>query len=253
MKTFCTVLAVAAGIFALGQPARSQTTSPAADSMLVAVAVVSAQQQYTASFTDQPQLYNGPEYADYSRRYNARIGHQFFLAPDRQPGSVDYNGHYFPNIQLAYDVVRDQVVVPVADSPLTLRLVDEHVRAFDIGSHHFVRVVADSSTGPDVRTGYYEVMVDSCVQVVAKRSKRLHEQLKDRVTDVEFVVTDRYFIRKAGVYYPVTSKATAVRVFADHSREVQQFIREQALSFGKEQLDASLVRLARYYCHLPQR
>jgi hypothetical protein len=252
MKAFCTVFAVAS-LFACGRPAHGQSVAPAADSSLLATAVAAVQQQYTASFADQPQLYNGPEYADYSRRYNARIGHQFFLTPDKQAGSVDYNGHHFPNIQLAYDVVRDQVVVPVAGSPLTLRLVDEHVRAFAIGSHRFVRVVADSSTGPDVRTGYYEVLADSCVQVLAKRSKRQREQLKERATDVEFVVTDRYFVRKAGLYYPVSSKATAVRVFADHSREVQQFIREQNLQFGKEQLDASLVRLARYYCGLSAR
>ena len=253
MKTYYIRLAIVAGSLALCRPARGQATAPAADSSLVAVAVAAAQQQYTTSFADQPQLYNGPEYADYSRRYNARIGHQFFLTPDKQPGSVTYNGHYFPAVELAYDVVRDQVVLPVTGSPLTLRLVDEHVRAFSIGSHHFVRVVADSSTGPAVRTGYYEVLVDSSAQVVAKRSKRLHEQMSQRLTDVEFVSTDRYFVRKAGVYYPVSSKATAVRAFADHSREVQQFIREQALAFGRGQLETSLVRLARYYCTLPPR
>lgn len=250
MKTFYKVVALVAGLCGAGLPARSQpsSTPPARD---LTAAVVAAQQQYNASFAGLPQLYNGPEYIDYSQRYKERFGHQFFDVPEPQSGSVDYNGHQFPNIQLAYDVVRDQVVVPVTNSPLTLRLVNEHVRAFTINEHRFVRVVADSSMGPAIGTGHYEVLVDSCVQVVAKRTKRLHEQLAQRAINAEFVEADRYFIQKAGVYYAVSSKATVVRAFAGHSRELQQFVRAQALKFNKKEFNRSLVRLARYYCSLP--
>ena len=249
MKTFCRAFALVAGLFATALPARSQTTSRLPDPDLAA-ALTAAQQQYNNAFISLPQLYHGPEYVDYSRRYKECLGHQFFAVPEPQPGSVDYNGHQFPNIRLAYDVVRDQVVVPVANSPLTLRLVNEHVRAFTINEHRFVRVVADSSTGPAIGTGYYEVLVDSCVQVVAKRTKRLHEQLAQRATNAEFVEADRYFIQKAGMYYAVSSKATAVRALASHSREMQQFIRAHALKFNKDELSRSLVQLARYYCSL---
>ncbi|GAB3861034.1 hypothetical protein GCM10028822_39890 [Hymenobacter terrigena] len=214
---------------------------------MVANAVAAAKQQYNASFGHHPQLYNGPEYVDYARRYNERIGHQFFLSPDKQPGSVYYNDHYFSNLQLAYDVVLDQVVLQQPTNPLTLRLANEQVRYFIINDHRFVRLVADSSAGGTIATGYYEMLVDGEVQVLARRAKRLREQLNQRLINAEFVDADRFFLRKGGTYYAVTGKSGVVRLLADHGKEVQQFIRERDLSFGKEQLGSSLAQVAVYY------
>lgn len=250
MKTLCGIVPALAGILGFGAPALAQSTAATPDA-LVANAVVAAQQQYNASFGQHPQLYNGPEYVDYARRYNERIGHQFFLAPDKQPGSVYYNDHYFNNIQLAYDVVLDQVVLQQPTNPLTLRLANEQVRYFFIKDHRFVRLVADSSAGGVVSTGYYELLVDGRVQLLARRAKRLREQLSQRLINVEFVPADRYFLQKGGTYYAVTSKSAVVRLLADYGKEVQQFIRDKDLSFKKEQLGSSLAQVAVYYSSLP--
>jgi hypothetical protein len=208
---------------------------------------------YAAAFSSSPRLYNGPEYLDYTALYRTRTGHQFFLAPEMQPGSVYYNGQYFKDLHLAYDVVRDQLVLPQPTSPLTLRLIDERVRYFFIAGHRFVRLVADSAAGGAIRTGYYEVLGDSSVQVVAKRTKYLQERIAQGATDAIFLPRDKFFLRKAGVYYPVAGKGAVLRVLADHSQELQQFTKEHDLRFGQAELEASLVQLARYYNSLPPR
>ncbi|MBF9223753.1 hypothetical protein [Hymenobacter ruricola] len=243
---------IAAGLLALaGGPATAQTTAaPLPAPVLQSVAAV--RQQYAASFTGHPELFNGPEYVDYSRRYHERTGHQFFLTPEAMPGSVQYNGQYFGNQQLTYDVVLDQVVLRHPTNPLLLRLLNERVESFIIDGHRFVRVVADSTTGNAIRTGYFEVLAEGRAQLLARRSKRMQEHILQQQLDVEFVSTERLFLRKAGVFYPIKSKGAALRVFADKSKDVQQYLQSHKLGFKKQQLEASVQQLATYYNGLPQ-
>ncbi|MDO3416241.1 hypothetical protein Q3A66_14315 [Hymenobacter sp. BT770] len=234
------------GMLALGRPAFSQSAPE------LASAINAAQQQYTASFAGLPQLYNGPEYVDYAKRYQPRTGHQFFLWPDKQSGSVYYNGQAFGNLQLAYDVVLDQVVLSQPTSPLLLRLIPEKLEYFTLNNHRFRRLVADSASSRVIRTGFYEVLVDSSVQVLAKRAKRLQERIVTPNIAVEFTATDRLFMQKGGSYYAIKRKSNALRLFADKNKEMQKFIQQNKQTLNKLPLEASIVQLTRYYCSLPQ-
>jgi len=228
--------------------ALGQTAEPAAD---LTAAVQAAHQQHDAAFAVSPQLINGPEYVDYTQRYAQRRGHQFFLSSERQPGSVYANGYLFDHLQLSYDVVRDQLVLPQPTSPLQLHLVDEHVRWFQLAGHRFARLQADSAAVGIIKTGYYEVLVDSTVQVLAKRIKQLQEQVEQRQVRANFLTRDRLYIRKNGTYYPVARKKDLLPLLADRGPAVQQHLKEQRLKFNREQLEASTVRLVRFYNRLP--
>lgn len=249
MKSRCIVGLALPGVLAFGTSALGQTAPPVA----LAPAVAAAQLQYAASFGAHPELYNGPEYLDYSRRYYTVTGHQFFLSPEAQPGAVYYNGHDFQNILLAYDVVLDQVVLSPPQSPLTLRLLNEKVRGFTISGHRFVRLVADSTTRGVIRTGYYEELLGGPVQVLAQRVKRQQEHVNNPHIDVEFTANDRLFLRKAGQYYAVSSKSSVLRPLADRGKEVQQYAQAHKLRFNKAQREASVLALATYYASLPPR
>ena len=209
-----------------------------------------AVQAYARSFRAHPQLFNGPEYVDYTLRYRQRTGHQWLLTPEMQTGTVHYNGRAFDAVQLNYDVVRDQLVLPQPTSPLLLRLVNEKVRSFDLGDRHFVRLVADSTTAGVLRTGYYELLTEGPVRVLARRAKRQQELLRQGGIDVSFSVVDRLFIHKDGTYFPVRRKGAALRLLADQPGPVKQFVRDHKLRFQKAQFEADLVQLVRYYASL---
>lgn len=219
----------------------------------LAAAVATARQQYAAAFAGTPQLYSGPEYLDYTSLYRTRTGHPFFAAPEPQSGGVRYHGHYFAGVRLAYDIVRDQVVLSQPTSPLRLRLVNEWVTDFSIDNHQFVRLLADGQAGSPIRTGYYELLLDGPVQVLAKRAKYQQEKLTQGGTDVVFSPNDRLFLRKDGLYYPAQGKRAVLRLLADHSRELQQYVQDHQLQFGHAQLEATTVALARYYSTLAAR
>ena len=245
---FLSVAVASASLLALSPTAQAQS-APEAE---VAASVAAARQHYDASFSAHPQLYNGVEYADYSRLYHARIGHQFFQSADRLKGSAYYNDHNFEGLLLSYDSVLDQLILQQVTNPFMLRMVSEKVRSFVIDNHQFVRLVADSTNGGVLRTGFYEVLQEGRVQLFARRSKRMQEVLRERNTDVEFVPTDRLFARKGNTYYAVKSKGAVKRLFADKSKEVQAYMKSQNLRLNKARFEGTLVALTRYYNSLPQ-
>lgn len=248
MKTLYISLLALCGL--LGRSASALGQQRPAPEPLVA-AVEAAKAQYNSSFVGPPQLYNGPEYVDYSLRYHTRTGHQFFVTPEKKPGSVYYNDHFFPNLRLAYDVVLEQVVITQPTSPLNLRLINEHLREFTVDYHHFVRLVADSSSSRVISTGFYEMLVDdSRLQLLAKRAKRLQEVPAQGFLNVEYIPADKFFLQRAGVYTPINSKSALLKAFADHKKEMQQQIKEKGLRFGKADFNDSAVHLALYYVSL---
>ncbi|MDQ2773305.1 MAG: hypothetical protein M3Y54_22700 [Bacteroidota bacterium] len=214
-------------------------------------AAAQLQQQYAQSSIDYPVLYNGPEYGDYTAKYHTRDGHPFFLQPDVQTGTLRYQEHDFANVRLQYDLVLDQVVLNQPNGTLRLRLLNEKVQAFTIDQHSFVRLVPDSASAAVMRAGYYEVLAEGPVQVLARRSKRLQEHLNLPYIDVEFVASNRLLMQQGGHYFAIGSKRAALRLLAGHTREVQQYLKAQQLRFGRAQLENSVVALARYYNSLP--
>lgn len=248
MKAVRITFALLLSLVALGHPAFSQALSP---TMVLLASITAAHKGYTEAFKANSQLFSGPEYVDYALRYHVRDGHQYFLTPETQLGSAHYNNCAFTDLQLQYDIVRNQVVLHQPGSPLMLRLIDEYVSSFALGGHHFTRLVAGSASASVIRTGYYEVLLDSTVQVLARRTKRLQEHIVQPNINVEFTQTDNLFIRKAGQYYAVASKSSVTRLFADRSKELQQFIQARGLKFSKASRESDIVQLAAYYCSLP--
>ncbi|MDU0370796.1 hypothetical protein ACFPAF_10355 [Hymenobacter endophyticus] len=208
------------------------------------------QQQYNIIFTNSAQLYNGPEYADYSLRFNARIGHQFYMWPDKQPGTIVYNKQYYSGLLLAYDIVVDQVVLSFPNSPFRLRAVNEKVDEFTINNHHFIRVVADSTTDKNLSTGYYELLTPGSAQVLAKRSKHMQKQIRQNKVEAEFSSKDKFFLKHDGRYYAADSKASILRAFPSHSKEMQMYIQSKKLKFNKKTIEYSLITATNYYNEL---
>ena len=210
-------------------------------------------QLYHVAAPVSSQLYNGPEYVNYALRYVERKGHQFFLTPETLPGSVTYNQHQFNNLPLRYDTVLDQVVIGQPTSPLLIRLVSEKLPRFTIDGHPFMRIVADSTTGSALSTGYYEVLHEGRVRVLARRSKRMQERIAGRIVTAEFIPTEKLYARKDGQYRQLNSKSAVLALFADRQAEVQAYMRENNLKLRKAQFENVVVLLANFYDQLPPR
>lgn len=243
-----------AALLGLGSRAvLAQTLAPAAPKATYATPVPPAVRQLYAAADPVPALlYSGPEYVDYAMRYGARVGHQFFLVPEPQPGSVVYNQQPFDNLLLRYDVVLGQLVLNQPTSPLTLRLVNEKLARFTVDGHRFERLQADSTAGL-LTTGFYEVLADGPVRLLVRRAKRLQERIENRMVKAEFIPTDRLYAYKQGRYYALNSKSAVLQLLADREPEVRAYQRQHKLKLRRKLFENVTWALITYYNQLPPR
>jgi len=232
----------------LSQSINAQSTSD--DTTLVTSAVAQFEKQYSAIYPIHAHLYNGPEYVDYSKRYFRTTGHQFFGVAEKQDGNIYYNDQYFTGLQFTYDVVLQQIVLLHPTTPLHLRLLNERVNYFTLGGHHFKRLVIDSLSSKVLRTGFYEVLVDGQVQLLANRSKQMQEKIEANNINAEFILADKLFIKKNNVYHSIYKKNSVLKILSDRSDELKKFSSSKKLKFKKANRESSIIQLVQYYSSL---
>lgn len=241
---FCLTSLLALG--ALARPAQAQRA--ATDSSLVASAVQVLTARYTRALGINPRLYNGPEYVSYVRRDTQ--GYRFFGPDSVQAATVGYAGYTYAGVPLRYDLVRQQLVLDSPVGALQMRLLNEQVAFFTLGGHRFIRLVeADSSAG--VSTGYYDLLVDGPVQLLAARRKSLQERSTPTGILSEISASESYYVHQGRRYYPVGTASSVLRLFPAQKAALRQFSKANKLKFGQKTRESALVALLRYQATLP--
>lgn len=236
------VLAALLGGLAVGHSASAQTAF-ATDS-----AVARARQAYSAALGTQTVLYDGAEYVDYTSP--GTRGHQFFGGPEVQLGEVTYRSGVFKQVPLRYDLVRDQPVLLYPGQAAALLLVPAKVASFSLGSHRFVRVVRDSTLASDLPTGFYELLADGPVRLLARHQKRVHQTIISQNLALEYRQTDAVYLRTATATAEVSGLKELVALLPDHQAEVQRYAKQQGLSFAPANRAASAAQALHYYYSL---
>ena len=232
-------------LLSIGSHALGQTTS--ADSSLSASAFNSLSQHYTSALRYESGLYNGPEYVNYVKPYLK--GHPFFESAEAREATVEYGGSSYIGVPLRYDLMLGQLAVQAPSGALALRLVNERVARFTLGGHTFVRLVANP-TNPTLSTGFYELLVDGPVQVLAARKKGIQERSTSDGMVGEINQRNEFFIRKANHYYPVSKASSVLRLFPENKAALRKHIGAQKLKFNKVRFEEAIVELVRYHASI---
>jgi hypothetical protein len=225
-------------------PAAQGQAAGAADSSLVAVADHRLRQQYAQAVSAESRLYNGPEYVGYVRR-NTR-GHRFFESDQPQPATITYAGATYTDVPLRYDLVRGQLVLITPGGGREMRLLNEQVTGFTLLGHSFIRVVTDSGGHSPVAAGFYDLLVDGPVQLLAGRHKILRERAAEKTIESEITARTDYFVRKDHQYYRVDKAAALLRLFPENKAALRRYIKDQQLRFRPATREQALGALVRY-------
>lgn len=121
-----------------------------ADTSFVSASLKNMTEVYQQTVALEAGLYNGAEYVNDTKSFVK--GHPFFKTAAEAAEGIYFDGAWFPNVPLQYDLVLDQVVIehPIAD--LKLKLVPEKVTYFTLAGHTFIRLNADSlPAAPKIR------------------------------------------------------------------------------------------------------
>jgi hypothetical protein len=227
-----------------------------ADSTALKNSIAGAINLHNTTLAENIHLYNGPENAGYN---HLAAGTPYFLADELQNGTVLYDGTYYQNVSMLYDLVQDNVVIlQYAENKsgaseeykkiMRQDLVKNKISWFTLPGREFVRLAADSSA-IGMPEGFYERMYNGKVKLLVKRSKKYVEEVKGQDLERRYDLTTNYYIQQNGKYYPVKSAKSLPGIFKDRKKEVNSFYRNNRKKYkrNKEQL---IFETTRYYDQL---
>ena len=234
-KFFCSLTSFGALIF----PLYTQAQQVLADTTTEAIALAAVwRTDATAA-----RLLRGTEYLDYTP--SNTIGNQFYLTNASQLGSVYFDGRYFTKVPLLYDLKLDQLILTDTVRNVKLRLVNEGVKFFILDGRRFVRVQSDSAaTAP---TGFYQLLLNGRTQLLARRSKKVAEEIVQQHLSFIYKETSRLFINNKGKLAEVGKLNDLLALLTDHKPELQKFARSNKLKFSTTERELSTIQLVEYY------
>lgn len=209
---------------------------------LVASAVRAASQRYRAA-APESRLVNGTAYASNVPSYVR--GRPFFLSVDPQPGTIDFDGQHFANVELLYEQVQDQVLLYGPAQAAPVQLPRQKVQAFELAGHRFVHLPADSAGV--LAEGFYDLVVDGPAQLLVKRTKKLDASTGGYELKGGYEDKTQFFLQRQGRFYAVNSLKQALVALDDQKPEMQAYARRNRLRFSTDRREASLVALAKQY------
>jgi len=201
------------------------------DSALNARSLSAVRAQYMKSVGINSYLYNG---IAYERYWNRTVGHPFFMTEEFQQGSVNYDGTLYENVPLSYDMLRDVLVTKTFSKENNIQLLGEKVYSFTIGTHAFVRVVADSSNNSLIATGFYEKLHGGNIVVLFRRVNKIELSAKAEDNTSKFTEYDHYYIVKDGKYHAVEGEGDLQSVFKDQKAEIRKFLNRRDINYKKD-------------------
>ncbi|SOD79968.1 hypothetical protein SAMN06269250_1167 [Spirosoma fluviale] len=220
--------------------ATGQTLKP--DSSFQQLARNQAVRAYEQDLREQAHVYEGNEYIAHDHRIKI---HPFFGVDSLLSCTIVYRGAQYSDIKMLYDVVRDQLAIQPPGGGFRLRPRNDYVASFIMGQHQFIRIVGDSAAG--VPTGFYEILHNGRIKALARRVKVIHEDISSGKFQADYLVKDRFFVVKDGVYYEVKSKRSLLQVFPEQAKVLRKFMRSNSLKFNDEKREEAISQVTNRY------
>ncbi|MGI4887414.1 MAG: hypothetical protein ACRYFR_20845 [Janthinobacterium lividum] len=177
-------------------------------------------------------------------------GQPFFAANKVRTAAVTYGGHTYANVPLRYDLVRGQLVLTAPGGGREMTLLNEQVTRFVLDGHSFIRLAIDSIGNAPLRAGFYDLLVEGPVRLLALRRKTFQKRATNEGMESEITASDAYFVGKDRRYYPVDKAAELLRLFPDDKAALRDYIQNNHLNFKAESREQALVALVRYQATL---
>ncbi|MEO6639262.1 MAG: hypothetical protein ABIN25_13370 [Ginsengibacter sp.] len=190
-------------------------------------------------------VYNGRGYIYYLFKMD---GSPFFNNSDVSKGWIGYEGKLYNLVSLLYDLTRNEVVILMPDSNSRAVLHNEFIDSFQLAGHTFINLKEDPAQNIAI-TGFYDVLHEGKVQLLARRSKTMREILKENPVVRVMVPRDVFYIHKSGLYYLVDNKKDVLRVLGDRKSDIKKMIRSQRIKLNRKNFENALISIVTFYNH----
>lgn len=226
-----------------GQALLSSATAAAqmrsADPAFRASVLQNAVKAYRNAMGDNLLLYNG---AEYTGSYPGVAGHPYFLSGDLQPGAVYYEGVYYPDMLIKYDLVSNELVIKGKQN-VQIVLPPEKIGHFYIGNHLFVKLTLDS--GELAAPYFYEQLYKGRLTVWLKQRKQAERGFRAE-DPYHFTQYNTYVIEKENRYITVDNEKALMALFGNEREAVRKYLRTQKQRFKKDP-GQTIIKAVAYY------
>lgn len=216
------------------------------DTSFLQSSIDSALTLHKTSLGQSLRLYNGTAY---NVTYPGAKGFPYFNSESLQKGTVLYDGSFYQDIPLLYDLVNDVVITESYNHQYNIQLLVERVSYFTLAGHRFVHLQQDSVNGASIATGFYDVLYSGKTTALARREKKLQQVAKNDGIDSRFIGYTYYYIYSKDTYHKITGTSSLLDAFADKKNNVRSFLRKNNYRFKKDP-ENTISKAAAYYDQL---
>lgn len=190
------------------------------------------------------QLYNG---AEYIRPFPLLKGAPFLEESGLQKGTVYFDGILYPDVMLAYDIVKQELVTTGYQN-INLTLVPEKIGYFYLANRLFIPAPRDSITNKKAMSGFCEVLYNQHLLVLAhyQKTPRRSSSTESAAT---FMQSTTYYILKDNTVLKIDNEKALLAAFNEQKDNVKKYMRSNNLKFKKAPAE-TLQKTAAYFTQL---
>lgn len=174
-------------------------------------------------------LFSGPSYV--TQTYPMQ-GSPFLASDTLTLGWISYDGHYYNNILLQWDILQNYVLTKSLAGYDKMILRTELIDSFSFAGH-LVKFIPRNLDHNLMNEGLYEVLYAGATSLIARRRKESKERIDDKKVIYEMIDKSRYYINKKGIYYQVSNKKDLAALLTKDMPEIKKAVRKNKLKWRK--------------------
>jgi hypothetical protein len=217
----------------------AEAQSPENISGNISVSSDSSANLYFAALGSATAIYNGKVFYGYP----GIGGDAFYPSRGWRKGSLVYDGTRYHDIQIAYDIYKDQVLTRHPNT-ISICLVSERVEKFYFDGQAFVRLKPDKDKV--LKEGFYQQLTEGKLTIVVARQKKLQEKIEDLALERKFVSVNFYYALIGGHYYHVNRRKSLLNLLKDKRQNILKHLKKEQLKY-KHDPEKTIMAIAEFY------
>ena len=184
--------------------------------------------------------------------YNGRLfrgheygieGHGFYFTSDWQTGNIQYDGIWYNDLPMRYDIYKNEVMVNHPNN-IPIILFGERVQQFHFADFHFYRLKTGIKNEPIA--DIYQLLADGKIKLLSRRSKIIEENLENKKVEKKFIEQDKFFLVKDGIYHSIRNQKSLLNLLSDRRQEILKDLRKNNIRFKKDR-EKTIIHIADFY------
>ena len=177
--------------------------------------------------------------------YPASIEGSGYFNNDWIMGSLVYEDVLYTGVQLKYDQYKDELIL-LHPNGLPVILFTPRVSSFSLLNRQFVNLKTASKQVEGSEQGYYELLVQGNINLLAKRKKVLDEFVQTTGVTKTFVGKSEYFAFKGGKLYKIKKESNLLDLVPEKKQGAKNLLRQNDINYNNNP-ESALLTIAQYY------